>query len=82
MTKRDPQIQCGHCDGRGVITLPTHLRQTLAVVRLHGPVRVTFVADMLGINHTAAINRLTKLRGLGLAKRGERDELGYTWSTP
>lgn len=64
-----PKIACGYCDGTGTLLLPPELWDTFLSIPVNGYITATFVAEKLDINHTTALNRLEKLRGLGVVDR-------------
>lgn len=69
-------VPCRACDGRGRVPLPRESRETLALLRRRGASSGADVARASNIKHTAANQRLERLRGLGFVTR-ERD--GKEW---
>lgn len=63
-------MTCPKCEGKGKIELPEHLSETLGCfVASRGSKTAEVIAAKLGIERSAASNRLTDLFLLGLLTR-------------
>lgn len=74
------RVRCTKCQGKGTTPLAPHLSLTLSVLcAWRNGISTIAMAMVLGIQPTAAINRLERLRTLGLATRaGKRNGRIYT----
>lgn len=66
------RIPCSACDGRGNIEMPPELRETLERLR-KAPATAGILAKAFSVEHTAMLNRLERLRGLGFVRRHRLD---------
>jgi hypothetical protein len=62
------RVRCAYCDGSGTAPIPRAHASALAVVRKLPGIKSHNVARALGIQHTAACNRLAWLRDAGFIR--------------
>lgn len=68
MTRKRENIICPRCQGNGCFPLPTHLDETLAVLRsVVRRINAAELGRMMNVSGEAMANRLRELESHGLA---------------
>jgi DNA-binding IclR family transcriptional regulator len=67
--KAPPTVLCTRCRGTGYCPLPPRALETLAAVPAKGSRSTVWIAETLGIRHTAVCRRLGWLEERGFIKR-------------
>jgi len=73
------KVKCVRCEGTGEVSLSPVMEETLALFAGGRLWTAADIAQKLDIAHSAACNRLTDLKDLGLIERTQKTKMGFGW---